>query len=179
MNKAARTLLRPPPMKLRPRHWPDWRVHGARPHSAAMLRRSSVPSSGNSASSVRADHRADSGHAAQQVVLGQPRRRTADRGVEVVVGLGQFAFQRLDQPLAALMVRRWTACCARLRSAVSICTICRRRATRSARSRVPRRAADAPAAWSPRRSARSPPHRSGRSWRACPAPARRPAPAPG
>jgi hypothetical protein len=26
MKSAARTLALPPPMKLLPRHWPDWRV---------------------------------------------------------------------------------------------------------------------------------------------------------
>src|SRR5262249_6529811 len=31
MNRAVRTLALPPPMKLLPRHWPDWRVKGARP----------------------------------------------------------------------------------------------------------------------------------------------------
>jgi len=29
----------PPPMKLLPFHWPDWRVHGARPASEATWRR--------------------------------------------------------------------------------------------------------------------------------------------
>lgn len=54
MNRTRRTLDRPPPMKLLPRHWPDCRVHGARPARAAICRRSSDPSSGSSAISVRA-----------------------------------------------------------------------------------------------------------------------------
>ena len=35
-NSRLRTVLRPPPMKLLPFHWPDWRVHGAGPASAAI-----------------------------------------------------------------------------------------------------------------------------------------------
>ena len=54
MKRAVRTAVRPPPMKLLPRHWPDWRVNGARPASAAIFLRSRVPSSGSSAMSVRA-----------------------------------------------------------------------------------------------------------------------------
>src|SRR5215475_3796532 len=53
MNRAVRTLALPPPMKLLPRHWPDWRVKGARPTSAAICLRSRVPSSGNLAIRVR------------------------------------------------------------------------------------------------------------------------------
>jgi hypothetical protein len=51
MKRAARTCDLPPPMKLLPFHWPDWRVQGTR---AAILRRSSRPSSGNSVIRVRA-----------------------------------------------------------------------------------------------------------------------------
>ena len=54
MNNTLRTLHRPPPMKLLPRHFPDWRVQGARPTRAAISRRSRVPNSGRSAIRVRA-----------------------------------------------------------------------------------------------------------------------------
>src|SRR5581483_632152 len=40
MNRTRRTLARPPPMKLLPRHWPDCRVQGASPTRAAICRRS-------------------------------------------------------------------------------------------------------------------------------------------
>src|SRR6202030_1819478 len=53
-NKELRTLLRPPPIMLLPRHCPDWRVQGASPTRAAICRRSSEPSSGSSAIRVRA-----------------------------------------------------------------------------------------------------------------------------
>ena len=53
-NSELRTLLRPPPMKLLPRHCPDWRVQGASPTRAAICRRLSEPSSGSSAIRVRA-----------------------------------------------------------------------------------------------------------------------------
>src|SRR5215831_9734743 len=53
MNRAVCTHAQPPPMKLLPRHWRDCRVKGARPTSAAMCLRPSLPSSGNSAMSVR------------------------------------------------------------------------------------------------------------------------------
>ena len=52
-NRQARIAALPPTMKLLPRHWPDWRVNGARPTSAAICLRESQPSSGNSANSVR------------------------------------------------------------------------------------------------------------------------------
>ena len=42
-KRTVRTLTRPPPMKLLPRHRPDWRVKGARPARAAISRRSSLP----------------------------------------------------------------------------------------------------------------------------------------
>jgi hypothetical protein len=42
---------RPPPMKLRPRLWPDWRMSGARPANCLRL---SCPSSGSSAIGMRA-----------------------------------------------------------------------------------------------------------------------------
>ena len=54
MNRTRRTLARPPPMKLLPRHWPDCRVQGASPTRAAICRRSSDPSSGSSAIRERA-----------------------------------------------------------------------------------------------------------------------------
>src|SRR5215831_3971492 len=53
MNRALRTLVLPPPMKLLPRHWPDWRAKGARPTSAAICLRLRLPSSGSSAIRVR------------------------------------------------------------------------------------------------------------------------------
>src|SRR6516225_701559 len=53
MNRTLRTLVLPPPMKLLPRHWPDWRVKGARPTSATICFPPRVPSSGSSAISVR------------------------------------------------------------------------------------------------------------------------------
>ena len=53
-KRAARTSALPPPMKLLPFHFPDWRVQGARPTRAATLRRSRLPSSGSSARRVRA-----------------------------------------------------------------------------------------------------------------------------
>ena len=66
MKRAARTLALPPPMKLLPRHLPDWRVKGARPASEAIWRRSRLPSSGSSAIRVRA------------MPCRRPARRTAD-----------------------------------------------------------------------------------------------------
>src|SRR5438105_8845444 len=53
MKSTERTEARPPAMKLLPRHSPDCRVKGARPMRLATCRRSSVPSSGTSPSSVR------------------------------------------------------------------------------------------------------------------------------
>ncbi len=47
MNRAALTAALPPPMKLLPRHWPDWRAKGANPASAAICFRSRRPSSGS------------------------------------------------------------------------------------------------------------------------------------
>ncbi len=54
VNSTARHGARPPPIMLLPCHWPDWRTHGARPPSAATLRRSRLPSSGISARRTRA-----------------------------------------------------------------------------------------------------------------------------
>jgi len=53
MKMAARTAVRPPPMKLLPRHLPDWRVNGARPTRAVILLVAELPELGSSATSVR------------------------------------------------------------------------------------------------------------------------------
>ena len=54
MYNAFRTAGRPPQIRRRPRNWPLSQLNGATPTKAAIARRSSVPNSGNSASSVRA-----------------------------------------------------------------------------------------------------------------------------
>ena len=62
MKRALRTPARPPPMKLLPLHWPDWRVHGARPASAAIWRRLSAPSSNPHVQLVPGDVDSDNVH---------------------------------------------------------------------------------------------------------------------
>ncbi|SFD39969.1 hypothetical protein SAMN04489710_101526 [Paracidovorax konjaci] len=52
MYKVLRTSEHPPQMQRCPRIWPESRFKGATPTSAAMRRRSSLPSSGNSASNT-------------------------------------------------------------------------------------------------------------------------------
>src|SRR5213080_2212277 len=99
MNRAARTLARPPPMKLLPRHLPDWRVNGARPASAAIWRRLRLPSSGSSASMVRAVTDPTPGTEASRSSFSH------DTGVD----LGELAAQRLEQARdAAFGARRST-----------------------------------------------------------------------
>ena len=61
-----------------------------------MARRSSVPNSGSSASSVRARGGADAGHAAQQVVVRSPDRTALNRGVDVPVGVRHPFFEPPD-----------------------------------------------------------------------------------
>src|SRR5256885_14683823 len=54
MNRAVRTTVRPPPIKLLPRHFPDWRGEGARTAGGAGLSRAGGPRAGRLGGSVRA-----------------------------------------------------------------------------------------------------------------------------
>jgi hypothetical protein len=100
MNGAARTVARPPPMKLFPLHCPDWRVHGASPTRAAIWRRPSVPSSGGSASRVRAMVGPMPGTEARRSSFS---RRAAHGVVEVLVERRQLLLQGPEQPGDALL----------------------------------------------------------------------------
>ena len=86
MYSVARTEARPPQMLRRPRHWPLSRLNGARPTNAAICRRSNWPSSGNSASSVRATT-GPTRHAAQQVLAHAPHRTGFDGGGDLAVDI--------------------------------------------------------------------------------------------
>ena len=165
-------------MKLLPRHWPGWRVHGAKPSRAAILRRSSEPSSGSSSISVRAMIRPTPGTEASRSSLSAQTGEPA-LIVDLAVVFGQFLLHVLAQPRDAFL-HPFVASDARSSSpsAAIISTICRRRATRSASSLglIWQRPKLRPC--SLRRSERSRAHRSHRSWLACRAPELRPAPAP-
>src|ERR1700687_1403980 len=103
MNSARRTLARPPPMKLLPRHLPDCRVQGASPARAAICRRSSDPNSGSSAISVRAMIGPIPGTRGEQVFLLGPGRRAPHVVGDVVIQFGQLLLQGLAQPGDALL----------------------------------------------------------------------------
>ena len=154
--------LAPPPMKLLPRHWPDCRVQRARPTSAATCgdRASPVPAVRRSGAG---DDRSDTGHGSQQILLLGPHRRAPHMIVDLAVELGQLLLQRLAQPddtlLQRLLVRRRS----RWASAAIISTIWRRRAIRSASSRVVSSAAVTALPRWLRQNAQSRPRRSDRS----------------
>src|SRR5215469_15136940 len=99
VKRTVRTELRPPPMKLLPFHLPDWRVQGARPARAAISRRSRAPSSGISASRVRAMIGPTPGTVAQQILVTPPGRRAAHHVVDTLVELGQLLLQGQHEAL--------------------------------------------------------------------------------
>ena len=101
MNRAARTL-RPPPMKLLPRHWPDWRVKGARPARAAICLAVERPEFGQFGHQCARDGWPDAGRGGEQVLLVTPGRRASHGVVDIGVDARQLLFQRLEQACDAL-----------------------------------------------------------------------------
>src|SRR5262245_7981656 len=95
MNRALRTLALPPPMKLFPRHWPDWRAKGARPTSGSKFRQL-----GNQGPR---DCRADGGYRGQQVLLLTPGWRAAHGIVNVRIDARELTLERLHEPADALL----------------------------------------------------------------------------
>ena len=175
MNSAVRTDARPPPMKLLPFHWPDWRVKGARPASAAICLRLERAKFRQVGDERARDDRPNAGHGGQQVLLLAPGRRTAHAIADLGVEFGEFLLQHADHPPDAL---------AQARHGDSLLALAfgpdhlddlppsgDEIGKQSCRFVRQRRAARA---WLPRQSGRSPLHRSDRSWRVAPPPWRRP-----
>src|SRR5829696_4922306 len=94
-KRTVRTVARPPPMKLLPRHRPDCRVKGARPASAAILRRSRRPSSGSSARRVRATTGPTPGTETRRSFFLAPQRRSAHLIADLLVELGKLGLEGL------------------------------------------------------------------------------------
>ena len=88
MNNALRTAVRPPPMKLLPRHWPDWRVNGATPTKAAILLAVEPAQFGQFGDQRAGNDRADARHRGQQVFLVPPGWRAAHGVVDVGIDAG-------------------------------------------------------------------------------------------
>ena len=155
MNSAVRTASRPPPMKLLPRHCPDWRVNGARPARAAICLRPQLPELGQFGQQRAGDDFSDARYRHEKLLLLAPDRRATHRIVDIGVDAGQLLLQRLQQTRDALAQMREL-------SGASRAGVRRRSSRRSAAGGRPdrptaaslRRAAAAPAAWSPRRSGR-------------------------
>ena len=105
-EKTVRTRLRPPAMKLLPRQWPDWRVKGARPTSAAICRRLRVPEFGQLGDQRAGDDRSDAGHRGEQVLLVAPSRRAAHAVVDIAVEARQLLLEALTQAGDALLETR-------------------------------------------------------------------------
>ena len=137
MNRAPRTDLRPPPMKLLPRHWPDWRVQGARPARAATLAAIERAEFRQLGDQRAGDDGPDAGNGGEQILLLAPRpaSHAHDR---------RSRCRARPAPSPCALRSRAMLFCKRLSvrrrsrwpSAAIISTICRRRATRSASSRV-------------------------------------------
>ncbi len=131
MNRAVRTAVRPPPMKLWPRHWPDWRVNGRQAgQSARSACGRAVPSSGSSASRVRAMIGPTPGTEASRSSFS--RQTGEPRTVSSISSsmLGELASRAQPTSRAMLLRTRGTIRCAA--GAASrppiISMICRRRA---------------------------------------------------
>ena len=179
MNSAVRTVVRPPPMKLLPRHWPDWRVKGARPARARYLPAVDSAELGQLRNQGARDGGADAGHAGQQVLLlsptGEPRTKSSISRSSSVSSFSKVLSSRAMSPSDAVASSA-SRVAARPRSSPR--SVVSGRPDRPA-SVSPRPAAAEPPVSSPRRSGRSPPRRSGRSWHVAPRPWRRLGPGPG
>src|SRR5215472_11001928 len=95
INKELRTLLRPPPMKLLPRHWPDWRVQGASPTRAAIclpVERAEFREFGNKGPG---DCLSDTRHGRKEILFLGPDGRSTNLITDQGVQLGEFLLQRL------------------------------------------------------------------------------------
>src|SRR5215216_563470 len=103
MNRTVRTAVRPPPMKLLPRHCPDCRVNGARPTKAAICLMAELPELGQLSHECTRNGRSHSRHGGQQVFFGAPNRRALHCIVDLAIEAGQLLFQRGDKPADALL----------------------------------------------------------------------------
>ena len=176
-QSAARTLDRPPPMKLLPRHWPDCRVHGARPARAAICRRSSDPSSGSSAISVRAIVGPIPGtEASRSSFLGQAGEPLT--WSEMSSSRRSIRFSALAKAAAMPFFRRRRVIYALPFGSYHLNDLAPAADEIGEHCVVSSAAIGEPAAWLPPRNARLPRHRSDRSWHVGRAPARTPAPGP-
>jgi hypothetical protein len=107
MKRAARTCDLPPPMKLLPFHWPDWRVQGARPDEGGDFAPVEAAEFGQFGDQGAGDGRPDSGHGGEQVLVLPPGRRAAHRLVDVGLEAGELLLQRGEQT-AMLFCRRFS-----------------------------------------------------------------------
>src|SRR5215217_1495692 len=98
MYKAARTRARPPHTARRPRRVPESRFKGATPTRAARRFRSSVPSSGSSASSVLASTGPTPG-----TLLSKASFSRLDRLVQITFDALKFPLQPPHVRLDALL----------------------------------------------------------------------------
>src|SRR5438094_8722375 len=93
MYRQARRVALPPPTVRLPRILPLSRLNGATPTRAAAWRRVREPSSGNSASSVRALTGPTPGTERSSSSLARQERALPDRPVEVALDPGQPLLQ--------------------------------------------------------------------------------------
>src|SRR5271155_3564337 len=91
--RTRRTWARPPQIQRLPRILPLSRLNGARPASAAICLRLSVPSSGSCASSVLESTLPTPGHRTQQLVALAPQGSIADQLAEFIVEHRESFFQ--------------------------------------------------------------------------------------
>src|SRR5215213_6003267 len=94
-KRTVRTVARPPPMKLLPRHRPDCRVKGARPASAAILAPLEAAELGQLGQEGAGDDRPDAGHRDEEILFLAPQRRSAHLIADLLVELGKLGLEGL------------------------------------------------------------------------------------
>src|SRR6266851_3020863 len=93
---TLRTWARPPQIERLPRIFPLSRLNGARPASAAICLRLSIPSFRQLREQSTREHIADTRHGTQQLVALTPQGSIANQLAEFIVEAGQSRFQPTD-----------------------------------------------------------------------------------
>ena len=97
MNNTVRTVVLPPPMKLRPFQVPDCRDRGE-PRQCSDLLAVEGAQFGEFGDQLARDDRPDAGDRRQEIFGLAPGGRAAHGFVDVPVEIGEFLLERPDQP---------------------------------------------------------------------------------
>lgn len=109
MKRALRTGARPPPMKLRPRHWPDWACPGRGPRQSGDLALAEAAELGHFGDQRPGNGLADAGDGGEELLVLHPKLTTADLAIDVLIDDAELLLKRCQQPFNASFEALWRA----------------------------------------------------------------------